>query len=109
MADHRCFCRCIPSFSVALDASSSIRTLTLQGPFQTCQIIRREDNALVISTSEFFKTAGRLDINAYEFESVKVEGSDVTIRFSEARHISSKSNRREKWCSALRPQSPELM
>ncbi|MGI6661473.1 MAG: N-acetylmuramoyl-L-alanine amidase [Bacillota bacterium] len=73
-----------PSFSVALDASSSIRTLTLQGPFQTCQIIRREDNALVISTSEFFKTAGRLDINAYEFESVKVEGSDVTIRFSEA-------------------------
>lgn len=72
-----------PGFSVALDASSSIRTLTVQGPFQNCQLVRQEDNTLIISTSEFFKAAGRLDINAYEFESVKVEGSDVTIKFSE--------------------------
>src|SRR5690606_4862566 len=53
------------------------------GPFQNCQLVRQEDNTLIISTSEFFKAAGRLDINAYEFESVKVEGSDVTIKFSE--------------------------
>ena len=72
-----------PGFSIALDASSSIRTLTVQGPFQDCQIVRQADNTVMISTSEFFNTAGRLDINAYEFESVKVEGSDVTIKFSE--------------------------
>ena len=72
-----------PSFSVALDASSSVRTLTLQGPFETCRLIRNKGNTLIISTSEFFRTAGRLDINAYEFESVRIEGSDVTIKFSE--------------------------
>jgi len=72
-----------PGFSIALDASSSVRTLTVQGPFQSCQVLSKEDNTLVISTSNFFKTAGRLDINAYEFESVKVEGSDVIVKFTE--------------------------
>lgn len=73
-----------PGFSIALDASSSTRTLTIQGPFQTCSLIdKSESNELVISTSAFFETVGRLDINFYEFESVKVESSDVTIKFQE--------------------------
>ncbi len=73
-----------PAFSIALDASSSLRTLTLQGPFESCKVIsKEEDNTLVISTSTFFNTAGSLDINAYEFENVKMEGSDVTIKFTE--------------------------
>lgn len=73
-----------PGFSIVLDASSSTRTLTIQGPFQSCRLVNKdEDNELIVSTSALFQTVGKLDINFYEFESVKVEGSDITIKFSE--------------------------
>ena len=73
-----------PSFSVSIDASQRSRILTVTGPFQSTRIIEDEaGGSLKVSTSTFFNTEGRLDINCFEFESVKVATSDVTVRFKE--------------------------
>jgi len=72
------------SFSVTVDASLRSRTLTVTGPFESAAVIFEPDgSSLKISTSVFFNTEGSLDINCYEFESIKVATSDVTIKFRE--------------------------
>ena len=70
-------------FSVTLDASQNSRLLTVTGPFDSAQVIVDDDHTIRVSTSIFFGTQGQLDINSYEFESVAVATSDVTVRFVE--------------------------
>ncbi|MGI6643979.1 MAG: N-acetylmuramoyl-L-alanine amidase [Bacillota bacterium] len=69
-----------PGFSVTLDAQGPTRILTVSGDFESAVLIPRpEQNALVVSTSIFFKTQAHLPVNAYEFASLEVKTSDVTI------------------------------
>lgn len=73
-----------PSFSVSLDTSSSVRVFTVQGPFQSATITpNEEDNSIKISASTSFGASGRLDINFCEFESVRIEGNNVIVKFQE--------------------------
>jgi len=72
------------AFSVTVDASQSSRILTVTGPFESSRIISENDGySLRVSTSVFFNTEGCLDINCFEFESIQVATSDVTIKFKE--------------------------
>lgn len=71
-------------FSVTLDAGLSSRTLTVTGPFQSSVVIPSQDGLSVkISTSIFFNAQAVLDVNCYEFGSIKLATSDVTVTFAE--------------------------
>ncbi len=67
-------------FAVAAEAASAWRTLTVTGPFENAVVIPAADGkSVVVSTSSFFSSNASLPVNSYEFASVQVHGSDVTV------------------------------
>lgn len=71
-------------FTVSARANGGDRTLTITGPFESAVVIPSPDKrSVIVSTSTFFNTSLELPVNAFEFDSVKVATSDVTVRFRE--------------------------
>ncbi len=71
-------------FAVVADAAGPTRTLTVTGSFQSAVVVPgASDNTIVVSTSSFFEAGASLPINSFEFESIKVSGSDVNLSLSE--------------------------
>lgn len=71
-------------FAAVADAAGPTRTLTVTGSFQSAVVVPGTgDNTVVVSTSSFFETGACLPINSFEFESIKVSASDVTLSLSE--------------------------
>lgn len=72
----------LSAFTVSAEASGAARTLTVKGPFQNSVVVPAEDGgSVIVSTSEFFNTSVELPVYSYEFGSIKVSGSDVTVTF----------------------------
>lgn len=70
------------SFTVSANANGGDRTLTVTGPFESAVVIPSPDKrSVIVSTSIFFNTSVELPVNAFEFGSIKVATSDVTVRF----------------------------
>lgn len=70
------------AFTVSATANGGDRTLTVTGPFESAVVIPSPDkSSVVVSTSIFFNTSVELPVNAFEFGTIKVATSDVTINF----------------------------
>lgn len=71
-------------FTVSVRGNGGDRRLTVTGPFDSAVIIPSADKrSVVVSTSIFFNTQVQLPVNAFEFSSIKVATSDVTVYFQE--------------------------
>jgi N-acetylmuramoyl-L-alanine amidase len=71
-------------FTVSVRGNGGDRRLTVTGPFDSAVIIPSADKrSVVVSTSIFFNTQVQLPVNAFEFGSIKVATSDVTVNFQE--------------------------
>ncbi|HHW27607.1 MAG TPA: SH3 domain-containing protein [Firmicutes bacterium] len=80
-------------FSVVADASGSVRSLTVTGNFASAAVLPGSDGkSVIVSTSSFFGVDTRLPINAYEFESIEVKSSDVTVRLLDKPNYRVKQN-----------------
>lgn len=81
-----------PAFSLTVEAKEASRLLTVTGPFQNAVVVPGSDGrSVIVSTSEFFKAAGILPMNVYEFGEMKLEGSDVTLSFQTTSRYTVKS------------------
>lgn len=70
------------AFTVTAKANGGDRTLTVTGPFESAVVIPSPDKtSVVVSTSIFFNTSVELPVGAFEFASVRVATSDVTVSF----------------------------
>ncbi len=84
-------------FTVTADASGKARTVTVTGDFQSAVILPGPDGTSVtISTSVLLGTDVLLPVNAFEFESLRVSGSDVTVNLLGRSSYSVKTNVRGK-------------
>jgi N-acetylmuramoyl-L-alanine amidase len=93
-----------PSFNVSLDASGDSRLLTVTGPFDSAAILPGPtQDSFLISTSEFFKTEVEVPVNAYEFSSLKVATSDVTVGLLGNSNYTVKTNSPGKVVLEFRP------
>jgi N-acetylmuramoyl-L-alanine amidase len=70
------------AFTVSASANGEDRTLTVTGPFESAVVIPSPDkSSVIVSTSIFFNTSVELPVNAFEFGTIKVATSDVTVNF----------------------------
>lgn len=80
-------------FSITAEAGAAARTLTVTGPFASAVVIPSTDSqSVLVSTSSFFNTSASLPVNSYEFGTLKVSGSDVTVSFQGRCTYAVKSN-----------------
>ena len=91
-------------FSVTAEAGSTRRTLTVAGPFENAVVVPAADGkSVVVSTSSFFNAGASLPVNSYEFGSLKVHGSDVTLSFQDKASYAIKTNVAGKVVLEFRP------
>jgi len=82
-----------PTFAVSAEAAEKTRLLTVTGPFANAEVIQGTDGrSAVVSTSAFFNASATLPVNSYEFGSIKVSGSDITLSLKEKSRYTVKSN-----------------
>jgi N-acetylmuramoyl-L-alanine amidase len=69
-------------FAVTAEAGKTARTLTVTGPFDSAVVIPSSDGkSVLVSTSTFLNADASLPVNSYEFGTLKVSGSDVTLSY----------------------------
>jgi len=91
-------------FAVTAEAGASTRTLTVTGPFESAVVIPSSDGkSVLVSTSSFFNASAVLPVNSYEFGTLKVAGSDVTLSYQGEASYSVKTNVAGKVVLEFRP------
>lgn len=91
-------------FAVTAEAGEAARTLTVTGPFDSAVVIPSSDGrSVLVSTSSFFNASASLPVNSYEFGTLKVSGSDVTLSYQGEASYSVKTNVSGKVVLEFRP------